>query len=92
MVSRSPGDGPRAGDKRQAQGDRRLALRGGAPDHIDLGEDHECSVVSEPDRRHLWILSRTPALPEDLYQGIVERLKARGFDMSRVVRAPQPGG
>lgn len=59
---------------------------------VDLGQDYEYSVVTGPERRYLWVLSRTPTLPEERYQEIVERLKGRGFDVSRLVRTPQPEG
>ena len=59
---------------------------------IELGEDYDYSVVSGPERKYLWILSRTPTLPEGRYQEILERLKGRGFDVSRIVRTPQPEG
>lgn len=58
---------------------------------VELGENYDYSVVSGPDRRYLWILARTPTLPDDRYETIVAKLKSRGFDVSRLVRTPQPG-
>jgi len=56
---------------------------------IDLGRDYEYAVVGHPSRDYLWILSRTPTLPEATYQGILERLQARGYETSRLVRTQQ---
>jgi apolipoprotein D and lipocalin family protein len=52
---------------------------------IDLGEDYEYAVVSEPRRKYLWILSRTPELPQETYDAILERLRAQGFDTDALV-------
>ncbi len=56
---------------------------------IDLDADYQWLVVGEPSRSTLWILSRTPALPEDTYQAILSRLPEKGYDAARVVLTPQ---
>ena len=53
---------------------------------IDLGENYEYAVVGTPDRKYLWILGRTPALPADVYAGILERLKEQGFDSEKLLK------
>lgn len=58
---------------------------------IDLGPDYEYAVVGHPSRDYLWILSRTPTLPEATYRSIVERLAAQGYETDRLVRTVQPG-
>ena len=57
---------------------------------IDLDEEYQFAVVSEPRMKYLWILSRTPVMKEDVYQGILQRLKEKGFDLSRLKMTPQP--
>jgi apolipoprotein D and lipocalin family protein len=56
---------------------------------VDLGKDYEYAVVGHPNRQYLWILSRTPTLAPDVYDGIVERLKRQHYDTSRLVRTLQ---
>jgi apolipoprotein D and lipocalin family protein len=56
---------------------------------IDLGEHYEYAVVGHPDRKYLWILSRTPAMEEDLYNQILVRIKQQGYDVSKLVKTPQ---
>ncbi len=56
---------------------------------IDLDENYQYAVVSEPNRRYLWILSREPQMDEQVYEGILERLHTKGFDLSRLVRNSQ---
>jgi apolipoprotein D and lipocalin family protein len=57
---------------------------------IDLDEEYRFAVVSEPRQKYLWILSRTPIMKEDIYQGILTRLKEKGFDLTRLKMTPQP--
>lgn len=56
---------------------------------IDLDDSYQLAAVSEPRRAYLWILSRTPQPDPQSYQSLLERLKARGFDLSALERTPQ---
>ncbi len=51
---------------------------------IDLADDYHYAVVGHPDRKNLWILSRTPAMIDATYQAIIGRLKEKGFDISKI--------
>jgi len=57
---------------------------------VDLGEDYDYAVVSNPSREVLWILSRTPSMDKAKYEEIVNRLGQRGFDTKRLGKMPQP--
>jgi apolipoprotein D and lipocalin family protein len=59
---------------------------------VDLGPDYEYAVVGHPARKYLWILSRTPSMDEATYQGILDRLRAQAYDLSRLERTLQPKG
>jgi apolipoprotein D and lipocalin family protein len=52
---------------------------------IDLGREYEYAVVSEPSRKYLWILSRTPLLPPEVTAQILSRLRAFHFDTSLLI-------
>lgn len=56
---------------------------------IRLGTQYEYAVVSQPDRRYLWILSRTPTLASGTYDQILKSLANDGFDVSRLEVTPQ---
>lgn len=56
---------------------------------IALGENYDYAVVATPNRKLLWILSRSPQMEEALYEEIVQRLQADGFDPDKVLRTPQ---
>ena len=51
---------------------------------IDLADDYSYAVVSNPNQKYLWILSRTSAMDEIIYAQIVERLQAKGFDLNKL--------
>lgn len=53
---------------------------------IDLADDYGYAVVGHPSRDYLWILSRTPTMPEATYAAIIERLRRQHYDTTRLVR------
>jgi apolipoprotein D and lipocalin family protein len=57
---------------------------------IDLGEDFDYAVVSEPRRKYLWILARSPQMDDGLYAQILSRLREKGFDTSILEKNPAP--
>ena len=46
-------------------------------------------MIGEPDREYLWILSRTPKMDEILMEGILARMKEKGFDVSKILKTRQ---
>jgi apolipoprotein D and lipocalin family protein len=57
---------------------------------IDLGRDYEYAVVGHPSRDYLWILSRTPTMDTAVYEAIIARLRAQGYEVERLNRTLQP--
>ncbi len=57
---------------------------------VKLGSNYEYSVVGNPDRKYLWILSRTPQMDEKLFSELTEFAKSKGFDTMRLIRTIQP--
>lgn len=51
---------------------------------IDLADDYSYAVVSHPNKKCLWILSRKPMLEQDVYNRIIMRLKDKGFDLTEL--------
>ena len=56
---------------------------------IDLADDYSYAVVSHPNKKYLWILSRSPKMEEAVYLEILSRLKAKGFDLSKLQKTVQ---
>lgn len=57
---------------------------------VRLDPDYRWAVVSSPRKDYLWLLSRTPAMPEPLYNSIVSSLKEEGYNTGKLNRTPQP--
>ncbi len=53
---------------------------------IDLDPDYRTSLVGTPDRRYLWILSRTPRLEEPTYERLIALAQHLGFPVSNLIR------
>jgi len=53
---------------------------------IGLGKEYEYTVVASPNRKYLWVLSRTPTMSDDLYADIMKEVERQGFDLSKVFR------
>ncbi len=47
---------------------------------IGLADDYSWVVVGTPDRKYLWVLSRTAVLAESNYERALEIARANGFD------------
>jgi apolipoprotein D and lipocalin family protein len=58
---------------------------------IGLDADYRWAIVGHPDRKYLWILSRTPKLDEATYRDILDRIRAQGYDVSRLIITRQDG-
>ena len=56
---------------------------------IDLGKNYEYAVVGHPNRKYLWVLSRTPEMAEDLYNEILARLEKQDYDTTKLLKSPQ---
>ena len=53
---------------------------------INLGNDYEYAVVGTPNRKYLWILSRTPQMDDKLFSQLIELAKSKGFDIENLIR------
>ena len=56
---------------------------------IDLAEDYSYAVVSHPNKKYLWILSRTASMKPEVYQQIIGKLKKMGLDIDKLKMTPQ---
>jgi apolipoprotein D and lipocalin family protein len=56
---------------------------------IDLAPDYSTTVIGYPSRDLIWIMARTPSLPEATYQSLLKKAAAQGYDTARIVKVPQ---
>lgn len=59
---------------------------------IELDEDYQWAVVGHPERNYLWILCRTPQMDGVLYDELIRRIAAKGYDTGRIKKTLQPAG
>jgi len=56
---------------------------------IDLDPTYQLVAVSEPSREYLWVLARTQQVDKAKYDALLQRLKAKGFDLNKLELSPQ---
>lgn len=57
---------------------------------IRLDPEYRIALVSGPTRDYLWLLSRTPTLPEPVVQEWLAFAAARGYPVERIIRSQPP--
>ena len=58
---------------------------------FELDPDYRHAFISGPNRDYLWLLARTPEVPEAVRQRFVDRATELGFDLSELVWVDQDG-
>lgn len=53
---------------------------------LELDEDYQWAVVGSTSDNYLWILSRKPYLNDDIHKELLERISARGYDTSKLIK------
>lgn len=56
---------------------------------LELDDAYTLATVGTPDRDYLWILARTPAIPDTEYERLLDDATKQGFDTSRLVKTKQ---
>jgi apolipoprotein D and lipocalin family protein len=55
---------------------------------VYVDDEYETTVIGVPGRKYAWIMARSPSIPEERYEKLVEVLRATGHDVSRLRRVP----
>ena len=56
--------------------------------HVD--PDYTEALVGAPDRKYLWVLARTPTIPEVRYNALLAKAKVLGYDVTKMIRDNHP--
>ena len=56
---------------------------------VDIDPEYRFAAIGHPSRDYLWILARSPAIPEPDFAELTERVRAKGFDVNRLERTLQ---
>jgi len=51
---------------------------------LGLDPDYRWAVVGNPNRKYLWVLSRTPQLPPKMMEAALASASAQGFDLTQL--------
>jgi apolipoprotein D and lipocalin family protein len=54
-----------------------------------LSDDYSQTVIGRNKRDYVWIMARSPEIPEADYQRIVAELAAQGYDVTKLRKVPQ---
>jgi apolipoprotein D and lipocalin family protein len=58
---------------------------------LDLDQaDYQYALVGEPSRKSLWLLSRQPQLAPEVRSRLIDRARALGFPVKKLLFTPQP--
>ncbi len=56
---------------------------------MTLDERYRYAMVTGPDRDYLWILSRTPTLPQETVQTLVQQAESQGYPVDELIYVKQ---
>ena len=56
---------------------------------LHLGTEYHYAVVGTPNRKYLWILSRTPQMDETLFAQLLDFVTSKGFDITNLIKTRQ---
>jgi len=56
---------------------------------LHLDPQYQRTVIGVPDRKYVWIMSRTPTMPDSEYDQLISGLRGLGYDTDRIERVPQ---
>ena len=55
---------------------------------LRLDASYQTALVGTPDRKYLWLLSRTPDIDEAVYQRYLDTAREQGYDLDGLIRNP----
>jgi apolipoprotein D and lipocalin family protein len=56
---------------------------------VYLDKNYTQTIIGRVKRDYVWIMSRTPTLPEAEYRKLVNIIKQQGYDINKLQRVPQ---
>ena len=56
---------------------------------LAVDDNYQYALVGTPNQKNLWVLSRTPTMPDATYQALINQAAAYGYPVSQVTRTAQ---
>ena len=54
-----------------------------------VSPEYDFTIVGRQKRDYVWIMARTPTIPEPTYQALVAMVEREGYDVAKIERVPQ---
>lgn len=56
---------------------------------LDIAPDYSYALIGSSSDKYLWIMSRTPSLPKPVLDSLIDNLRRRGYDTSKLIWVKQ---
>lgn len=56
---------------------------------IYLSDDYSTTIIGRSKRDYIWIMARTPSIPDETYRALVKFAGERGYDINKIQKVPQ---
>ena len=56
---------------------------------VYLDDDYQQTIVGRSKRDYVWLMARTPSIPDADYTAHIERIRGLGYDVDKIRRVPQ---
>ncbi len=56
---------------------------------MELEENYQWAVIGSDSDKYLWILSRTAQMDDDTYNMLLDKIKARGYSLDKLIKVEQ---
>jgi len=56
---------------------------------VYLNEDYSMTIIGRQKRDFVWIMARTPTIPDEDYDRLESMVESLGYDLSKLQRVPQ---
>lgn len=53
---------------------------------IAIDPNYKNALIGTPDHKYLWIISRTPKLPQEIYENYLKIAQEQGFDLTKIIK------
>ena len=57
--------------------------------HLDEVEDYQTTIIARSKLDYVWLMARTPTIPEALNAEMTAKMKNLGYDLSKLRQVPQ---
>jgi apolipoprotein D and lipocalin family protein len=56
---------------------------------VFVDDDYSQTIIGRIKRDYVWIMARTPTIPADEYQGLLDMIADQGYDLTQIQKVPQ---